>query len=183
MRIIGIDLAGSSKNNTGLCILDSDGKEKKVKTLMFKGDSEILLQCDMLKPDLIAIDAPLTPAKNGFMRLCDEELREYGALPQSLRGMTYLVERGITLGNRLKKKYKVIEVYNAATAKILGFYDKNDLAMQKKLAPLIDGDIKDRVMKRDELDAITAALMGFLHSQGKASEVGGDEGKIAIPKI
>lgn len=181
--IVGIDLAGSDKNDTGFCILAGDGKSKKVKTRLLKTDKDIILQCDLVKPELIAIDAPLTPARNAYMRLADEELKEYGALPHSLRGMTYLVERGIRLGNELKKSYRVIEVYNSASAKILGFYDKDHLEMQKRMAKMISGDITDRVMSRDELDAITAALTGYLHLQGKTTEVGDEEGKIAIPKI
>jgi hypothetical protein len=55
--------------------------------------------------------------------------------------------------------------------------------MQKRLAHLVEGDLRDRMMERDELDAITAAFTGFLHLQGKTEEVGDDEGKIAIPKV
>ena len=117
------------------------------------------------------------------MRLADEELKQYGALPQNLRGMTYLVERGIRLGNVLKEKYKVIEVFNTATAKILGFYEKKDSDMQKKLAGLVNGDLKERMLERDELDSISAAFTGFLYTQGKTEEVGDEEGKIVIPKV
>jgi len=183
MRVVGIDLAGSEKNDTGFCLLVADEGGKKERTSLLKSDKEILLQCALARPDIIAIDAPLTPARNAYMRLADEELKGYGALPHSLRGMTYLVERGIRLGNELKEKYKTIEVFNTASAKILGFYEKRDIEMQKKLARLVEGDLKDRVMKRDELDAVTAAFTGFLHLQGKTEEVGDDEGKIVIPKV
>lgn len=183
MRVVGIDLAGSEKNDTGFCVLLSDGNGKKVKTTLLKSDEEIKLQCQLVQPDLIAIDAPLTPARNAYMRLAEEELKSYGALPQNLRGMTYLVERGIRLGNQLKNNYKVIEVYNNATAKILGFYEKKDFDMQKKLAEMLEGELKNRLMKRDELDSISAALTGFLYMQGKTQEVGDDEGKIVIPKV
>jgi len=183
MKVVGIDLAGSEKNDTGFCVLVSDGSSKKVRINLLKNDRDIKLQCDLIKPELIAIDAPLTPARNAYMRKADEELKEYGALPHSLRGMTYLVERGINLGNQLKKDYNVIEVFNTATAKILGFYDKADIEMQKKLAKMVDGDLKDRVLTRDELDAISAAFTAFLHIQGRTIEVGDDEGKIIIPKV
>lgn len=182
-RVVGIDLAGSEKNDTGFCVLVGDGSSKRVKTKVLKNDRDIKLQCDLLKPELIAIDAPLTPARNAYMRAADEELKEYGALPQNLRGMTYLVERGIRLGNLLKKEYNVIEVFNTATAKILGFYEKEDIGMQKKLAKLVEGDLKDRILTRDELDSISAALTAFLYAQGKTVEVGDDEGRIVIPKV
>jgi predicted nuclease with RNAse H fold len=183
MIVIGIDLAGSEKNATGFCILKSDGKSKILKTMLLRKDEDIIFQCDLLNPDLIAIDAPLTPARNAYMRPCDEELAEYGALPHSLRGMAYLVERGLKLGNALKSKHKVIEVYNNATAKILGYHDKKDIDMQKHLAHMLGGELKERIMKRDELDAISAALTGFLYLQGKTVEEGDEEGKITIPKV
>jgi len=183
MRVVGIDLAGREKNDTGFCVLLADGKAKRVKTVLLKGDDEIKLQCSLIKPEVIAIDAPLTAAKNGYMRAADEELKEYGVLPQNLRGMTYLVERGIRLGNELKRDYKVIEVFNTATAKILGFHAREDIEMQKGLAKLVEGDLTDRILKRDELDSISAALAGFLHTQGKTVEVGDEEGNITVPRV
>jgi len=183
MKVVGIDLAGSDKNDTGFCLLISDGKEKKVKTALLKKDEDILLQCEIIKPDLIAIDAPLSFARNGYSRLAEEELKEYGALPQSLRGMQALVERGVRIGNMLKNHYRVIEIYNNASAKILGFHEKKDIEMQKKLARMVDGELKDRIMTRDELDSITSALTGFLYLQKRTIEVGDDEGKVVIPKV
>ena len=183
MKIVGIDLAGADKNDTGFCVLLVDGKTKRVKTTLLKSDADILLQCSLIKPDLVAIDAPLTPARNAYMRPCDEELAEYGALPHSLRGMTYLVERGIRLGNKLKNNYKVIEVYNKATARILGYENKRDEEMQKKLAGMLGGELTERMLKRDELDSISSALTGFFYMEDKFTEVGNDEGLIIIPKV
>lgn len=183
MKVVGIDLAGSDRNPTGFCVLIA-GSEKRAKTILLKSDNEIKIQCDMIKPDIIAIDAPLSMANNRYMRKADEELQQYGALPHSLRGMTVLVERGVRLGQSLRERYKVIEVFNTATAKILGFYDKEDLQLQKNLLNLgIEGDLKDRILSRDELDSISAALTGFLYLQDKAVEVGDDEGRIVIPKV
>jgi predicted nuclease with RNAse H fold len=183
MKVVGIDLAGSERNPTGFCLLVAD-EDKRVKTALLKTDDEIKIQCDILKPDVIAIDAPLSMANNRYMRKADEELQQYGALPHSLRGMTVLVERGVKLGQALKGRYKVVEVFNTATAKILGFYDKKDIQLQKNLLNLgIEGNLKDRILSRDELDSISAALTGYLYLQGKAVEVGDDEGKIVIPRV
>ncbi len=182
VRVVGIDLAGSEKNDTGFCVLVGENGEKRVKTTILKSDDEIILQCRLVKPEIIAMDAPLSSAKNGFMRRADEELREYGALPHNLRGMAYLVERGIELGNRLKSEFKVIEVFNTATAKILGFHDKDGVEMQKKLAPMVKG-LTDRIMSKDELDSVSAALAAYLHLKGRTEEVGDDQGRIAIPKV
>jgi len=184
MRVVGIDLAGSENNDTGLCALIGDPNEKRVKTSLLKKDEDILLQTALLEPDLVAIDAPLSWATNAYMRPSDQELYEYGRLPQNLRGMRCLVERGVALGQKLKAEYKVIEVFPAASAKILGFYAKDDTQYQKNLINLgLGGDLKSHILKRDELDAIAAALTGYLHLQGKTNEVGDEQGKIVVPRV
>ena len=182
MRIVGLDLSGSDKNDTGLCVLQVDGKLKKAETSLLKHDDDILLQLELLKPDLVAIDAPLTKAKNGYMRLCEEELQQYGMLPQNLRGMTYLVERGTLL--RTSIRADMIEVYTRASAKILGLDSKNNFEVQKAILDMgIKGDLSERLLKKDEIDAIVAAITGYLHVSKKTEEIGDDEGIVIIPKI
>lgn len=183
IRVVGLDLSGSPKNDTGFCLLLDDGENRRVKTAILKKDDEIILQCDLVSPDLIAIDAPITPARNGYLRSCDQELSEYGTLPHSLRGMSVLVERGILIGNNLKNKHEVIEVLNSATTRILGLDEKRDIDRQKKLAQMLGGELKERIMKKDELDAISAALAGYFHLKGKSIEIGDDEGTIILPKV
>jgi uncharacterized protein len=182
MRIVGLDLAGSDKNDTGLCVLQVDGNLKKAKTSLLKHDDDILLQIELLKPDLVAIDAPLSKAKNGYARLCEEELQQYGMLPQNLRGMTYLVERGAILGESIKAQK--IEVYTKASAKILGLDSKDNFEVQKAIINMgIDGDLSERLLKKDEIDAIVAAITGYLHISGKSDAIGDDEGVVIIPKV
>ena len=178
MRIVGIDLAGFEKNDTGFCVFEN--KTVRVKTL--KTDKEILDEIEIEKPDLICIDGPITlPAQN--QRNCDLELKKYGAIPPLVGGMRYLTMRG----NRLREKlsgYKVIEVLNVATAKILGFWDPDPLKRQKALLAMdLKGDIEKRAMTKDEVDSITAAIAGYLYLEGKAEEVGDVEGVIVVPKI
>ncbi len=182
MLAVGIDLAGSEKNNTGLCAISVSGGDKVAKTMVLKGDGEIQLQCALLNPDVIAIDAPLTPARNGVMRASDRELQEYGALPHNLPGMARLVERGIALANSLRSDYRVIEVFSTATAKILGFYHRSDIEMQKSLSHLVRG-LTDRILTRDELDSISAAITGLLYLEGRTIDVGDEEGRITIPRV
>lgn len=184
MKILGIDLAGSEKNDTGLCLLD-DREGKKVLIKLVKTDDEILSYIKETQPDVVAIDAPLSNAKNGYMRKADEALRELGSLPLNLRGMTYLVNRGIRMGRLIKHYARTIEVFNTASAKILGVYSRDDNEMQKSLLNMeISGDIEKRMLTRDELDAIVSAITGYLHLKGKSKAVGDEEeGWIIVPEV
>ncbi len=63
MEILGIDLAGKPENPTGISILNVPNLETLSPDLKFKllyKDGEILREIKKLKPDLIAIDAPLS---------------------------------------------------------------------------------------------------------------------------
>ena len=57
MIIVGIDLAGSTKRKTGICILNN---RLIAKTSIVYTDNEIIELVERVKPDLIAIDAPLS---------------------------------------------------------------------------------------------------------------------------
>jgi len=177
MKIIGLDLAGFEKNDTGFCVFE----DKKVRVKILKTDIEIMEEIDKEKPDLICIDGPITlPVQ--LQRKCDLELKQYGALPPLLGGMRYLTMRG----NRLREKlenHKVIEVLNRATVKLLGFDYPEPAKRQEALKAMsITGDI-ERPLTKDEVDSITAAITGYLYLEGKAQEIGDDEGIIVVPKI
>lgn len=183
MKVVGIDLAGNPKNDTGFCILHATEEKKHVSTSIVHSDSEILEKINKIKPDLVAIDAPLT--FNGKNRRCDEELKEYGALPVTLRGMEKLACRGSNLAKQLKEnKIDYIEVHSTTTAKILGLYAKDEINKQKNLiASGIVGSIGDRILSKDELDAVFAAITAYLHLKNKTTAVGDEEGTIMIPTV
>ena len=107
MKIVGIDLAGNPKNETGFCVLEAN-HDKFVSTEILYSDSEIINKLKEVNPEIIAIDAPLTFSGNN--RRCDDLLREYGSLPVTLRGMVILANRGSELAKNLSKKFKLIEV-------------------------------------------------------------------------
>lgn len=180
MKIIGIDLAGMEKNDTGVCVLED--RDTKIK-LVHK-DSEIVALIEAEKPGLVCIDGPTTlPVQ--LARRCDAELAAQGALPPLVGGMRYLTMRATRLRERLEADgFKVIEVCNAATAKLLGYWDPEPTRRQKALLKMgLTGDVGRRVLSKDEVDAVTAALTGALHVQEKTAEVGDEEGKIIIPKV
>ncbi|MBU4267121.1 MAG: DUF429 domain-containing protein [Candidatus Altiarchaeales archaeon] len=183
MKIVGIDLAGNPTNDTGFCVLRVADDEKSVSTSILKSDSEILERLNEIQPEIVAIDAPLI--FEGRNRPCDDELGEYGALPVTLRGMEVLAKRGSSLAIEIKKfNPNLIEISAKTSAKILGFHDPDNKKMQKRLIEAkISGDIDKRFLTKDELDAIFAAITGYLHLNGSTEEVGDDNGKIVIPKV
>jgi predicted nuclease with RNAse H fold len=193
MKILGIDLAGSEKRKTGICILNENLEANCF--CVFK-DKEILNLIKKEKPDLIAIDAPLSLPKGRkslkrkskiHFRECDRELWKFGIkfFPITLGPMRKLTERGIKLRKILEKKYKVIEVYPGATQDILKIPRK-----QKGLEKLKKGleKIGIKILKEkvcgDELDAITCAFTGFLYLKEKFLAIGDEkEGQIILPKF
>jgi predicted nuclease with RNAse H fold len=192
LKILGIDLAGSKKRKTGICILNE--KMEANCFCLFK-DREILDLIEKEKPDLIAIDAPLSLPRGRkslkrkskiHFRECDRELWKFGIkfFPITLGPMRKLTERGIKLRKILKKKYKVIEVYPGATQDILKIPRK-----QKGLKKLKKGleKLGIKILKEnpngDELDAITSAFTGLLYLKGKYVAIGDKkEGQIILPK-
>ncbi len=78
--IVGIDLAGSSRRPTGICIL----RGMKASTQLAFDDEEILSAVDQAKPNLVPIDAPLSlpngrktihERSGAHLRECDRELQ------------------------------------------------------------------------------------------------------------
>jgi len=191
MRVIGIDLAGSKNRNTGICVMN---EELEAKCFVVHEDKEILEIVEKFKPDLIAIDAPLSLPKGRSLRKkekihfreCDRKLLELGIkfFPITLGPMRMLTRRGIKLRKALERKgYKVIEVYPGATQDILKIARKS--VSLKKLREGLEKlgiKIEKRKLTHDELDAITAAYTAFLHLRGKTLTLGNEEeGTIVIP--
>jgi len=165
MRAVGIDLAGLETNETGFCLLDSNGRDKiQVKRLLY--DREILDEIEKVndekKIDVIAIDAPFSWPEKGSYRQGEILLKQRGYNPPStlFPGMKKLTRRGKMLSGVLKKRgFKVIEVFSKASEKVLG--------LDKKKAA-----------NKDEYDALVCALTGKSYLDGKYEELNG----IVIPK-
>ena len=188
---VGIDLAGVPGRPTGGCILKGYG----VSSIILYSDEEILDYVKKAKPDLVAIDAPLTlpPGRKSMnergkhhFRPCDEELRrrKIRFFPITLGPMRSLTERGIKLRQNLEKAgFRVVEVYPGGAQDIWHIprakRSIDDLRLGLKRMGI-------RGLKREasahELDAVTGALTGLLFLQGKA-EVYGDfsQGAIIMP--
>lgn len=194
MKVLGIDLAGSPKRRTGICVMNENFRIIHVSSVF--EDSEIIEAAKKFKPNLVAIDAPLSLPKgresldkksNIHFRKCDKELWKLKIrfFPVTLGPMRSLTKRGIRLKKVLKNLgFRVIEVYPGATQDILGIPRKQK-GREKLLNALKKRGIKGMKGNEnvDELDAITAAYTGILYLKGKAIEIGDPkEGTIVIPK-
>ena len=188
--IVGVDLAGSSRRQTGLCVLQGNKAHARV---VFH-DDEILNAIHQVKPNLITIDAPLS-LPNGrktihdrsgeHFRECDRELqrRRIRFFPITLGPMRMLTERGLALKARIEKLgYRVIECYPGAAQDVwvIPRQHQNLKGLLQGLKDLGVMGLKAK-MTGDELDAVTAALVGRWFLKGNGEMLGGDEG-ILIPR-
>jgi predicted nuclease with RNAse H fold len=192
-RVVGVDLAGSPRRNTGICLLRG---MTAASFATLHADEEILAFIDEARPDLVAIDAPLSlpPGRRSIeertgehFRSCDRELLKRGIrfFPITLGPMRSLTTRGIRLKETLVQRgYEVIEIYPGAAQDLWKIARKQGGLLKlrrglerlglKKLAKGMNGD---------ELDAVTGALVGRLYLKGQAEALGNaSEGVIVIPK-
>ncbi len=188
--IVGLDLAGSPRRPTGVCILRGMMAQARV----VYSDEQILNALELAKPHLVPIDAPLSlpPGRKTIhdragehVRPCDRQLQRRGIrfFPITLGPMRMLTERGLALKARIEGLgYRVVECYPGAAQDIWQIprqhHDLNGLRCGlealgvKGLTPRMTGD---------ELDAVTAALVGHRFLSGKGEMLGGENG-ILVPQ-
>ena len=181
--IVGVDLAGVSTNPTGWALL----KNKAISTCHLYRDKEILKHSTDCIPHLIAVDAPLSLPRKDMMRKADREMckRGYPVFPPRFPAMEKLTLRAIRIVQEITSKGpNVIEVHPTSTRKALKMPTKDWKKIQTVLIRIgLEGDLKTRILTPHEIDAITAALTGHLHLQGKTELIGDDEeGYIVVPR-
>lgn len=185
----GIDLAGSPKRLTDLCVLS----DLTAETHAVFSDDDILNFVMETRPALIPIDAPLS-LPNGrltihdcsgpHLRECDRALLRLGIrfFPVTLGPMRMLAERGLALKKRLATTgYQTVECYPGAAQDLWGIprQHQDRLGLLTGLRELGLRGLK-KVATSDELDAATAALVGRWFLSGHGLMLGGDSG-ILIP--
>jgi len=210
MSVLGVDLRASRKKSSSVAILDS--KSHLTELGSFYEDIELMKLVDDLRPDLVAIGAPLNlpsgfccldqscdcrfsvPDRKG--RLLELELAKMGiSCFYTNKGsiIRELIYRGILLSQNLRGAgYNVIEVYPHAT-KMLLFGDKvppkNSAASVSytigHLTPLVSGMEKHADdLDRNSCDAIINAYTGQLHAQSNTDVLGDpEEGILVLPKL
>jgi predicted nuclease with RNAse H fold len=192
-RVVGVDLAGSPRRNTGICLLEGMTVSSYATV---HGDEEILSFIDRARPDLIAVDAPLSlpPGRKTLeertgehFRASDRELLKRGIkfFPITLGPMRMLTMRGIGLKEALRERgHEVIEIYPGA-AQDIWTVPRKQWGLSKLRRGLERLGLKGlgSGMNGDELDAVTGALVGRLYLTGGAEALGSvDEGAIIVPR-
>ncbi len=194
-QVVGIDLAGSEKRDTGFCVMDG---EMLASTCVLHGDAEILQETIAARPEVVSIDAPLFLPKGRVsldkkgpphFRECDLELRRMHIrfFPISLGPMRMLTARGMKMRAELEVKgFKVIESFPGAIQDILGVPRKQAGLADLELG-LRDQGIRwsgpRRTRTGDELDAATSALVGLMYRRGEYRAIGDpSEGLMILPR-
>ncbi len=194
---VGIDLAGSEKKSSGLCILHNE----KAFLSLVKDDEDIIKKVTEVKPAVISIDSPLSLPKDrccandscecrkyGITRECERTLKKRGinVYPCLIKSMQNLTMRGIKLCRIFENMgYLVIESYPGAAQDILRFPRKR-VNLRELEIDLMNMGIKPishkEVITHDEIDALTSALVGYFYLAGLYEAVGDvDEGFLIIP--
>lgn len=186
--VLGLDLAGSPRRPTGVCLLAGN----RAATRVLLSDEEILAYVEASRPALVAIDAPLAlppgrasiHERNGsHYRPCDLELRrrKIPFFPITLGPMRGLTERGMALAAAIERSgIRAVEIYPGGAQDVWGI---------PRAARDFDGLLRGlrrlglRGLRKSatdhELDAATGALVGRMFLEGRA-EVYGDFGSGAI---
>lgn len=180
--IIGIDLAGVEKNPTGWALW----KNKVISTCHLYENQEILEHLTKFEPTLITIDAPLSLPKKGTMRKADREMYRHGypVFPPRFPAMEKLTLRAMKIAQQIKReKLHIIEVHPTSTRKALKIPTKDWKKIQNIFIHMgLKGDLETRILTSHEIDAVTAALTGYLYLQEKTELIGdGEEGYIVVP--
>jgi len=180
--IIGIDLAGVEKNPTGWALW----KNKVISTCHLYENQEILEHLTKFEPTLIAVDAPLSLPKMGTMRKADREMYRHGypVFPPRFPAMKKLTLRAIKIAQQIKReKLHIIEVHPTSTRKALKIPTKDWKKIRNIFIHMgLKGNLETRALTSHEIDAVTAALTGYLYLQEKIDLIGdGEEGYIVVP--
>lgn len=189
--VVGVDLAGSPKRATGVCVL----RDLKADTQIVFSDEDVLAFVKEARPTVIPIDAPLSlphgrssvhDRSGDHLRECDRELLRRGIrfFPVTLGPMRMLTERGLALGQMLSAMgYRSVECYPGAAQDLWGIpRQRHDrLGLLRGLRNLGLRGLK-KTATSDELDAATAALVGRWSLLGQGMMLGGETG-ILIPAI
>ncbi len=200
LRVVGIDLTGSENRPSGWCLLDGS----KATTCSIKDDETLISDTLAARPHLVSIDSPLSLPKGrvsvsdddpgrkeyGIMRYCERALKKRGVnvYPALIPSMQKLTARGIQLAARLRKLgVPVIESYPGAAQDIMGIPRKRaslDMLRDGLAEFGIRGAYQKTQVSHDELDAITAAVVGVFFWSGKFESLGDeDEEALIIPDL
>lgn len=177
MRALGIDLTGSEKRPSGIALLENYSVSY---THRVKRDDDIISLAVASNADVISIDSPLSLPEDSKKIYRDCELvlkrRGIGVYWCLLPSMKALTMRGIRLATRLRllrlHQQCVIESYPGAAQDLLGVPRKNKGLDALRAGLQKYGVSGDLDVSHDELDAVTAAVVGILYLRGEYEALG-----------
>lgn len=194
-RVVGLDLAGSPKRDTGACVMEGP---RRLNASVLHSDREILAFLEEARPQLVVIDAPLSLPRGRrtiedrsgpHLRECDRELlrRRIPFFPLTLGPMRMLTVRGMRLSRALARRdVPSVEGYPGGAQDILGLPRKRagTAALQHRLrGEGLAGDLDRRALTHDELDAVTIAWVGWQFTKGSGVLIGDpNEGLMLLPE-
>jgi predicted nuclease with RNAse H fold len=196
---IGIDLTGSEKKPSGICVL----RDRDAYLSLIASDESIIELVQQNGGALVSIDSSLgLPAgrccvldtcdcrKYGIMRECERILRKRGirVYPTLIKSMQNLTLRGMRLAGVFRDAgYTVIESYPGGAQDILQFPRKKINLRQLETDLIAMGIIphSDREpVTHDQLDALTSALVGYFYLAGMYESIGNEaEGYLILPEL
>lgn len=198
--VVGIDLTGSAARPSGWCEL----RGPVATTRMIESDDEIMALIERTSPHVVSIDSPLSlpsgrcrvedddPGRGefGIMRICERTLKRRGinVYPCLIPSMQRLTARGIQVAAALRAHgIPVIESYPGAAQDIMNIPRKGaGVERLKKGLELfgITGDYIRCKVTHDELDAITAAIVGLYFWAGRYEGLGNvEEDYLIVPDL
>lgn len=181
MRAFGIDLTGSEKRASGVALLDD---YRVLYTRKVKGDGEIISLAINAGVGVVSIDSPLSLPEDSTKIYRDCELvlkrRGIGVYWCLLPSMKALTMRGIGMAVELRRLvsldyfpgFAVIESYPGAAQDLLGVPRKNKGLDALRSGLQGFGVAGNLDVSHDELDAITAALVGLFYLRGEYEALG-----------
>lgn len=173
-RVFGIDLTGSEQRASGVALLDGADLEL---TRRLKTDAEIEAEAINSKVEVVSIDSPLSlpEDRSRIYRWCELELkrRGIGVFWCLLPTMRKLTMRGINLAAKLRSHgLTVIESYPGAAQDILKIPRKHK-GVQVLANALAEFGIRGNLdISHDELDAVTAAIVGQYYLRNEYEALG-----------
>ncbi len=193
-RVVGLDLAGSPKRDTGACVMAGP---RRLRAAVLHSDREILEFVRSARPALVVIDAPLSLPRGRrsiedrsgpHLRECDRELlrRRVPFFPLTLGPMRMLTVRGMVLAQELSSLgIPVLEGYPGGAQDLLGWPRKKAgvKVLQRRIRRAgLGGDLDRRPLTHDELDAVTIAFVGWNFRKGVGLLIGDPtEGLMLLP--
>jgi len=193
--VVGLDLAGSPRRNTGACVFEGP---RRLRAVVLHTDREVLDFVMTARPGLVVIDAPLSLPRGRttiedrsgpHLRECDRELLRLRLpfFPLTLGPMRMLTVRGMELAAALRRRgVRVVEGYPGGSQDLLGLPRKKagtSLLQRRLRARGLGGELERRPLTHDELDAVTIAWVGWEYRKGKGTLIGDpSEGLMLLPK-